>query len=398
MRAPAVRILAALALAAAPAAARPHEIPSEYVMTALLRADPGRAELVVRVPLALLRTMRFPSRPDASNPDAGVVDLAAAGPAVERAAAAVARDLLLADGDRALAPEPRAARLSPASDRSLARWEWAVAHVHRAAEADAAVDADHGFLDVHLAWRRPADPRELSIRTRVLPALRRGVVLSLRYLPARGGERAWRITSVDGAVALDPRWEEAAASFLRSGFRHILDGIDHLLFLLCVVLPIRGARSLLAVVTSFTAAHSVTLAAAALGLAPAGAWFPPLVEVLVAGSIAYLAIENVLVAAPRRRWLATGAFGLVHGFAFASALARDLQVAGDHLAVSLLAFNVGVEAGQLAVLAAALPALWLLARLPVLARHGRTVASLLAALVAWHWLADRLPALRAAVG
>ena len=109
--------------------------------------------------------------------------------------------------------------------------------------------------------------------------------------------------------------------------RHILGGLDHLLFLLCLVLPIRRWRALVGLVTAFTAAHSLTLGAAALGFAPSAGWFPPLVETLIALSIVWLAIENVLLPADRLtgRWVMAFGFGLVHGFGFAFALGDALQ-------------------------------------------------------------------------
>jgi hypothetical protein len=389
VRAHAVRLLAAAALAAAPAAARPHEVPREHVMVALVKAEPGRVQLVIRVPLALLGEDGIPPAPQGGR------DPASARPDLRRAVAAVGRRVAVSDGERVLAPEPVAARVSPPSDRFFASWDEALEHLRRG-PSEPGSPLPGGFLDAQYAYLRPA-ANGLSVELRDATALREHLVLFVRYLPARGAERTYRLSVFDGPVALDLRWQDAAASFVASGWRHILDGIDHLLFLLCVILPLRRPRALLGVVTSFTVAHSVTLAAAAHGLAPAGAWFPPLVEALVAASIAYMAVENVLVRAPRRRWLVTGAFGLVHGFAFASALSRDLQLAGDHLLLSLLAFNVGVEAGQLAVLAAALPALWVLARAPVVARWGTPAASIVAALVASRWLAERLPALRTAL-
>ena len=88
--------------------------------------------------------------------------------------------------------------------------------------------------------------------------------------------RLWLSTN-SGLVRLDPRWHQAALQFVRLGFSHILDGIDHLLFLFCLVIPFRRLRSLVAIVTSFTVAHSITLIASAYNLAPDALWFPPLI-------------------------------------------------------------------------------------------------------------------------
>jgi hypothetical protein len=176
---------------------------------------------------------------------------------------------------------------------------------------------------------------------------------------------------------------------VRSGFGHILEGTDHLLFLFCLVIPLRRMRTLVAVVTSFTAAHSVTLIASAYGIAPGALWFPPLVETLIAASIVYMALENIVGAGILRRWIITFAFGLVHGFGFSFALRDSLQFAGSHLLTSLLSFNVGVELGQLAVLAVVVPALNLMFRYVVAERMGTIVTSAIVAHTAWHWMTER---------
>ena len=148
-------------------------------------------------------------------------------------------------------------------------------------------------------------------------------------------------------------------ALFRLGIEHILTGYDHLLFLVAVVLVGGSLRAILAAVTAFTLAHSVTLALAALGVwAPR----PALVEPAIALSIAYVGIENCLVRDIGRRWRLTFVFGLIHGFGFAGAL-REIAVSAAELPVALASFNVGVEAGQLAVLAVVLPCTaWLAGR------------------------------------
>jgi hypothetical protein len=163
-------------------------------------------------------------------------------------------------------------------------------------------------------------------------------------------------------------------------------------------------RTLIAVVSAFTVAHSITLIASAYDFAPTGLWFPPLVETLIAMSIVYMALENIVGAGIERRWMITLGFGLVHGFGFSFALRETLQFAGSHLLTSLLAFNVGVELGQLLVLAIALPGLALLFRFVVAERMGAIMLSALVAHTGWHWMTERgerllqfpLPALDAA--
>src|SRR5262249_24386487 len=199
-----------------------------------------------------------------------------------------------------------------------------------------------------------------------------------------GGERDFEYLGDPGLVHLDPRWSQAALSFVKLGFEHILTGFDHLLFLLCLVIPFRRVRPLIAIVTAFTVAHSITLIASSAGFAPDALWFPPLIEVLIAASIVYMALENIVGAKLERRWLVAFGFGLVHGFGFSFALRESLQFAGSHLATSLVSFNIGVELGQLAV-----PALnWVFSH-AVQERIGTIILSAFMAHTAWHWMLDR---------
>ena len=102
--------------------------------------------------------------------------------------------------------------------------------------------------------------------------------------------------SGDRLVQLDPSWR-GRVPVRQLGFLHILEGTDHLLFLLCLVVPFRRFWPLVAIVTAFTVAHSITLIASAYNLAPDALWFPPLIETLIATSIVYMALENIVFAA-----------------------------------------------------------------------------------------------------
>src|SRR4051812_41519388 len=93
---------------------------------------------------------------------------------------------------------------------------------------------------------------------------------------------------------------------IKLGVAHILTGFDHLLFLLCLIIPLRGLRQILAIVTTFTLAHSIPLSGSAFGIPPAGAWFPPFVEMMIALSIVYMALENIVSVDLRRRLVLTG--------------------------------------------------------------------------------------------
>jgi hypothetical protein len=124
-------------------------------------------------------------------------------------------------------------------------------------------------------------------------------------------------------------------------------------------------------------------------MTPGALWFPPLIETLIAASIVYMAIENVIAPGFNHRWVVAFVFGLVHGFGFAFALGESLQFAGTHLVASLLAFNVGVEIGQVLVVALLIPPVNFLFRHARSERVGTIVLSAVVAHTAWHWMTDR---------
>jgi len=200
------------------------------------------------------------------------------------------------------------------------------------------------------------------------------------------------LESQDGAPTVTPlpspetKPSPSLLGFLRMGVEHILTGYDHLLFLLGLVVVGASWRSLAKTVSAFTVAHSITLAVAALGL-----WTPParIVEPVIALSIAYVGVENVLARQPSRRWRLTFLFGLIHGFGFASAL-REIAPGGGGAALALLGFNLGVEAGQLAVIGLVLPAVLLLRRVRWLEGARARVPSLGIAAVGAVWFVARL--------
>ena len=251
------------------------------------------------------------------------------------------------------------------------------------------------LLDVLLEYPIKSDRSEFAIRLRV-DRLGQKVSTALRFLPPDGATRAFELHGDPGLVRLDPRWHQAALRFVVSGFWHIIEGTDHLLFLCCLVIPFRRLRPLVIIVTSFTVGHSISLIASAFGFIPDALWFPPLIETLIAVTIIYMALENIVYAALgklgsdiSRRWIIAFAFGLVHGFGFSFALRGSLQFAGDHLMTALFGFNVGVEIGQIAVLLVLIPALDLIFRYVIAEWLGVIIMSALIAHVAWHWMIER---------
>ncbi len=183
--------------------------------------------------------------------------------------------------------------------------------------------------------------------------------------------------------------------YLVSGIEHIAIGYDHIAFLLAVIVLVRRFWPLFKVVTAFTIAHSITLTLAVLDIVS----FPSnLVETLIAASIVYVAAENFFVKDLRHRWWLTFAFGLIHGFGFASVL-RDYGLPEDALVIALAAFNIGVEIGQLLIVIAAV-ILWRvgfllaqaggLVRTEVVERRVSLAISGAVFLAGLYWLGERL--------
>src|SRR6202011_4104328 len=131
--------------------------------------------------------------------------------------------------------------------------------------------------------------------------------------------RAFEFHGDPGLIRLDPSWRQAALGFVGAGFWHMLEEAEELLFLLCLVIPFRRLRPLIVMAAAFTAGHSLALLCGAFDFVPDGLWFPPLIETLIAVTIVYMALENIVYAAlgkpgsdMSRRWIIAFAFGVVH--------------------------------------------------------------------------------------
>ena len=363
----------------APSAINAHEIPASVIVRMTVRQDSSGVRVFTRVPLESIRDIDFPLRPGTPY-----VDLVRSDSLLREAVETwILTSIEVTGGGLRVAGRIRSVRLTLNG---------------QAVPVDAKVPVQSLGLDSEMEYAvAPAgevtiDPKlaRLGVRTRSI----------VTFVNLDGSERMFEYFGDPGPLRMNPRWYHAAWQFITLGFVHILDGIDHLLFVLCLVLPFRRLKPLIGIVTAFTVAHSITLIASSLGWAPDALWFPPLVEVLIAASIAWMALENVVMAATgktgklERRWLLAFGFGLIHGFGFAFALKESLQFAGKHLGLSLLSFNVGVELGQIAVLVAAVPLLGFLYKRVVPEKLGIIILSAFITHTAWDWLIDRWVAFR----
>ena len=186
------------------------------------------------------------------------------------------------------------------------------------------------------------------------------------------------------------------AAYLTLGIQHILTGFDHLCFVLCLVLLVSGRLKLLKTITAFTIAHSITLAAAALGYVHVN---PPLIESLVALSIVFVVVELTRSWKGRQGitachpWLIAFTFGLLHGFAFAGSLA-DIGLPPHNIPGALLIFNCGVEIGQLLFVGAVLAVIAVLRSIwAVTANSARWLVPYAVGTLASYWMFERIAVL-----
>ena len=381
-------LLAAIMLLTAPV--RAHDIPIDAVVRMFVKPQGQVLRVLVRMPLkATTEDVEYPRR------ERDFVDLAKVEPFLRDAAEVALLDSLDVYEDDRVLPKPRIAsvRMSLESDPSFYDYDTALAHVlGPTLPASETLYWEQGMLDVLLEYPIRSERSYFSLHAG-FNRLALHEVTTVQFLAPSGVARALELEGDAGLVHLDPSWFHAAARFVIMGFNHILEGSDHLLFLLCLVIPFRRVRPLIPIITAFTVAHSITLIAATYHYVPDVLWFPPLIETLIAMSIFYMALENIVVQRPSHRWIITFCFGLVHGFGFSFGLQQSLQFAGSHLLTSLLSFNMGVELGQLLVLCLFVPALNLLFRYVMPERMGIIIISAIVAHQAWHWMVDRLAVL-----
>jgi hydrogenase/urease accessory protein HupE len=226
------------------------------------------------------------------------------------------------------------------------------------------------MVDIVLRYQAGAPVYAYTVSSNLdpkLPGQENTANLILDYAP--GGIQVFRARGLlTEPVAITHSVLAAITTFIKEGVRHILEGMDHVLFVLCLVLGATRVRSLVARITGFTVGHSVTLTIGFFGLVPSGAWFVPTVEAGIALSIIYAAALAVLPqreqnGSERKLFLVTSAIGLLHGLGFSFVLYKILQVNSPDIWQSLLAFNVGVEIGQLLIIILSWPLFRLVSRL-----------------------------------
>lgn len=269
-------------------------------------------------------------------------------------------------------------------------------------------------LSFRLVFPHPASAKIMTLRAAklaMLPAGHRQFVIisdnagftrTKRLLNAQDDRLDVPLTAVAPMAATVPAGAEGAATvpaesagaptfwaFLKLGIEHIWTGYDHLLFLFALLIVCRSFRSIALIITFFTLAHSTTLALATLDVVNLPS---RITEPAIAASIVFVGVENLLRrgAEPRGRWALTFAFGLIHGFGFASVL-RELGVGqhGTSMVMPLFTFNAGVEVGQITIAAIVLPVVWRLRKNERFLARGVPALSAIVSLAGLYWFLER---------
>ncbi len=269
---------------------------------------------------------------------------------------------------------------------------------HRAVPEDAKpLYVGDAVVDIILRYPTGAPVYGYSVSSTLnpgLPGQENTANLILDY--SSGGTKVFRARGLLAKpVSISRSTLSAIVTFIKEGVRHILEGLDHVLFVLCLVLGATQLKILVWRITGFTIGHSVTLSAGFFGFVPSGAWFVPAVETGIALSIIYAAAIAVMPgsrqgASERNIFFVTCGIGLLHGLGFSFVLHKILQITSPDIWQSLLAFNVGVEIGQLTIIVVAWPLFRLVAHLSEQAwRLGRWGVASACAAVALFWTAQR---------
>jgi hydrogenase/urease accessory protein HupE len=314
----------------------------------------------------------------------------------------------------ALAHDPglSAADIRIFDDRIVAEVSFAPSDLLGVQEVDSrllAIEDNRGRLQLRSVTRRTLDQNSvhfllefsrsnsasLRIRAPILASLPRGHKQFCAVYDKENNLLAERMFSAESSdLTIDFRTtavsDKSFVRFLVLGVEHILTGYDHLAFLLALLLAGGSLRRNAKIITSFTVAHSLTLAMATFGVINIPA---SLVEPVIAASIVFVGLENLFRRRLAARWLVTFMFGLVHGLGFASAL-RELGIGTvehglQQAAIPLLSFNIGVELGQIVIAAVVLPLIWKLERRPSFAVRHAPALSLLITFAGVYWLLTR---------
>lgn len=361
--------------------------PADAVMQIFLWPADTRLYLLARVPLRTLPEISFPQRPP------GLVDLSQVDDArLPQAATLGISDKIEVYESGTLLADPLVdrVRISSTSDRAFEQVQTALAELDGPKLPESTeVALSQGALEVEFEYPIRSPKSQFSVRAGNIapPSM---PVLTVLEFDSLTGARRYEFSGDPGVVLLDPGWSQAVRRFFAFGFLHILQGIDSVLLLFCLVMPFRRFAALIPVAVCFTLAHWIGFIAPAFYPGATAPWLTAPIGMMSAALIVYLALENLAVSpSQRRRCVAALGCGLIWGFGDWLAFRNAEQFAGSHSLASLLSFVTGVESGQILVVAILIPMLEIVFQLMVAERIGTILLSALAAHTAWHWAAAR---------
>lgn len=360
-------------------------VPDDVPVRVFVKPTGSRLELLIRLPMVAFGEIQFPTREGGNYLNV---------PQVEDMLPGVGRYWLAGrieayeNGARLPKPDVREARMALESDPSFASYDAARAHL-TGSRLDPAGNVfwRQAWADFFLEAPIQSDRSGFSVRLD-LAHLGTRVHTELKFVEPGGQTRTFAYEGDAGVIRFQPAWYQSIAQFFHLGVRHFVHGGEYFIFVFCLILPLRTSKWIGSSAAGFAIASSVTLIASATGLAPAGLWFPPLIETAIAVNILYLALANIAgwVASERRAALAL-VFGLVYGFSFWFGLKPQLQFGGDHSLVAAASFDAGV----MLALSASIVIFAFLVRWGVKIAGGAVeilIPSILAAHTAWHWMTD----------
>ena len=366
-------------------ASRP--IPDVVNIKAFARLENGSLDLLVRVPLAAVKDIQFPTRGEA-----GYLDLQALASMLPGAADHwIAGGFEVFDHDEPVSrPEVDQPRLALISDQSFDSYQSAIDHLDAApVAATENLFLDQVWFDMRLRYRLASEQPAVAVDPKVAGW---GVRVStdLKIVDAGGQVRSLVFEGNPGRIYLAPRWTDAGRQFMDRGTRFVRSTAPLLLFLFCLVLPFRRYPPAIPPVVAFVSTLLAGLLASTLGLTVERVWFPPLLAALEVVAILLVAFANIADrVTPHRRTVFACCAGLIFGSSTALALEPALQFGGSHPLVSVLAFCAGATATLVAAAAIMIPVMSYLFSRTRTERIERIIVSALAADTAWGWLTER---------
>jgi len=372
------------------AANRP--VPEVVNIKAFAKEAAGRLELLVRVPLAAVKDVQFPTRGDGDTLDLPALKSMLPGAAKYWISSAFeASDR----GERLAAPEVEDTIISIASDQSFDSYEAALAHFTSPdLPAQEQLFWQQVWFDIRFLYALKAGEPHISINPKVADLGVR-VFTDLTSVSPAGDRRTFTFEGDPGLVYLEPRSTDAAKQFVSRGAGFVLRSAEFLLLLFCLALPFRHYRQFLPALLTFAGALALALLATMVGVASDTVWFHPLSETLAVVFIILAACANIAGrVTPRRRALFALGAGAAFGLLCASYLTGQLQFAGAHAVVGGLTFGAGVLLATAGVVALLIPVLSLLFSFARVEPLERVIVSALAADTSWGWLGDNWAQLR----